>query len=250
VKPTYDNIYAQPPDHYDATLSPEYIQQCYVPVRAAIERRLKPQSTSLLDICCGTGVVAELIHHLPGLTYLGLDINPVFLNRARERLAGAGRFFFLAADLLTVALDRKFDIVLMVNGYHHFPHSEKSRAIRKVRGLLAPGGAFVVYEMCIAGHRSREEFVRANQDFYRHRIEWVENNEPMTPKKLAAWENTRDLSVSAEDEYKVDYDYIMRDFSSNGFFIQQETRIWPPPAEPIFENPRVGDFLFVFQEDK
>ena len=72
----------------------------------------------------------------------------------------------------------------------------------------------------------------------------------MTPKKLAAWENVRDLSVSGEDEYKVDYDYIINDFNKNGFALNREIRVWPPDKENLFDDARVGDYIFVFGADE
>jgi len=245
---TYDNIYEQSPDHYDETLSAEYIALCYKPVRHLVEQQLRPEGVSLLDLCCGTGVMAEQIRDLPGLAYLGVDLNGRFLKRARERLGGSDPFQFLEADFLTFEFDRTFDIILMINGYHHFKDSDKSRVLRKLHALLKPSGSFVVFEMCVARHETREALARANDDFYRKRIDWVKKTESMTPRKLAAWQNHRELSVSAEDEYKVDYDYMLRDFRTGGFVTEHESKIWPPPDERLFEDPKVGDFLFLFRK--
>ena len=102
--------------------------------------------------------------------------------------------------------------------------------------------------MCVAKHETPEEFAWANEDYYRKRIAWIKKIEPMPPKKLAAWQSLCDLSASAEDEYKVDYDYIVRDFRTNGFVNDHVTRIWPPPGEELFEDPKVGDFLFLLRK--
>lgn len=247
TKPEF-NIYQESSDHYDAILSPEYIDLCYMPVRRLIEQELRPAGSSLLDLCCGTGIMAELSRDLPGLNYLGVDINREFLRRARERMAGLDRFQFVEADFFTFDLSRKFDIILMINGYHHFENHIKSPMLQKVHDLLESQGGFILYEMIIAPHQTQKEFSRANEELYRKRIEWVKQNEPMDSKKLKAWENVCDLSASAEDEYKVDYDYVIRDIENNGFRIDDETRIWPPPGEQIFQEPQVGDFLFLLRK--
>jgi ubiquinone/menaquinone biosynthesis C-methylase UbiE len=220
-----------------------------MPVRRLVKQLLKPEGGYPLDLCCGTGIIAELICDFPSIAYIGVDINHEFLKRARERMTGFEHFQFLAADLLSFDLDRKFDIILMINGYHHFKNPVKPGILRKVHELLKSAGSFVVYEMCIAKNKTRVEFARANEEFYRKRIEWNKKNEQMTPKKLAAWQNLCDLSSSAEDEYKVDYDYLIRDFQTNGFVNDQVIRIWPPPGEQLFEDPRVGDFLLLFRKN-
>jgi ubiquinone/menaquinone biosynthesis C-methylase UbiE len=243
------NIYHEPADFYDATLSPEYIDLCYMPARRLIEQLLKPEETSVLDLCCGTGIMAEQIRDLQGLTYLGLDINQEFLRRARERMAGLDHFQFLEADLLTFNLHRKFDIALLINGYHHFKNPVKSQILRKVHKWLKTAGFFFIAEMCIERYETREEFGWVNKDFYHKRIEWIKKNETISPKKLAAWQNVCDLSAAAEDEYKVDYGYIMRDFQTNGFVLDHKIRIWPPEGEQIFEDPEVGEFLFLFRKN-
>jgi len=243
------NIYDQPPDYYDATLSPEYIEECFMPIQRLIDSLRKPEGVSILDLCCGTGVVPDLIRDLEGVSYLGLDLNPTFLDRARERKAGNEHFTFVEADLLKHQFDRRFDIVMMINGYHHFENHLKSQVLKKVHGLLAPEGSFILYEMCISAHGNHDEFVRMVLDFYDKRIEWTRKNEPMTPKKLEAWENVRDLSVAGGDEYKVDHGYILKDFHANGFALKQETRVWPPENEDLFDDSRVGDFLFLFDKD-
>jgi len=241
------NIYNQPPDYYDATLSPEYIEQCFMPIRRLIDSLRKPEGVSILDLCCGTGVIPDLIRDLGGVSYLGLDLNPTFLDRARERMAGNEHFTFVEADLLKHQFDRRFDIVMMINGYHHFENHLKSQVVKRVHEMLAPEGSFILYEMCISTYENRDEFAHMVLDFYEKRIEWTRKNEPMTPKKLATWKNVRDLSVAGEDEYKVDYDYIRKDFHANGFALKQEIRVWPPENEDLFDDPRVGDFLFLFE---
>ena len=241
------NIYDQTPDYYDATLSREYIDQCFMPIRRLIDSLRKPEGVSILDLCSGTGVIPDLIRDLGGVSYFGLDFNPNFLDRARERMAGAEHFTFVEADLLKHEFDRRFDIVMMINGYHHFENHLKSEVVKRVHRLLASESIFILYEMCISNYKNHDEFIRVILDFYDRRIEWTRKNEPMPPKKLAAWENVRDLSASGKDEYKVDYDYIVKDFRSNGFSLHKDIRVWPPEDENLVNDSRIGDFIFVLR---
>jgi len=238
------NMYKAAPEYYDATLSPEFIAECYMPIRHAVEGLLASGCRSVLDLCCGTGVIAELLGDLDAVDYLGLDINEDFVAFSRRRLAGNAGFRFQAADLLSFQLEGTADIILMINAYHHFKNADKSAVLGKVRHWLSSGGAVIVYEMCIAENRSQEMFRRANIDYYEKRIDWIEKTETVTPEQRTAWQNARDLSASMEDEYKVDFTYITEDFKRGGFSIEHVDRIWPPPGVTLFEVPQVGEFLF------
>ena len=72
---------------------------------------------------------------------------------------------------------------------------------------------------------------------------WIKRNEIVSKKKLDAWLNICALSMHAEDEYKVNYDYVVHDFNSNGFVISQEIRTWP--NENLFDDPKVGDCVLL-----
>ena len=54
------------------------------------------------------------------------------------------------------------------------------------------------------------------------------------------------LSMTGEDEYKVDYDTLIRDISTNGLAMVEEIKIWPDTH--LFASPRVGEFLFLLKK--
>jgi SAM-dependent methyltransferase len=66
----------------------------------------------VLDVGCGPGTNAAHFRHVD---YLGLDVNPKYIERARRKY----RMNFEVADVTVHAFDRKFDFVLMNSLLHH-----------------------------------------------------------------------------------------------------------------------------------
>ena len=243
-----ESIYSQSPDHYDSMLSIDYVQRFYSPVKDLLSPYLKSSETSILDLCCGTGVIAEILLDLPNIIYAGVDTNRSFLDKARERTLGSKNFTFVQSNVLTFDPGIKFDIALSINAYHHFENRIKSQFLQKANDLLSPHGVLIVYEMLLSKFSNEKEFARANEEYYLKRIDWINRNEIVSKKKLDAWLNICDLSIQAEDEYKVNYDYVVHDFSSNGFIISQEIRTWP--NENLFDDPKVGDYIFLLTKGR
>jgi ubiquinone/menaquinone biosynthesis C-methylase UbiE len=236
------NVYLQSPDHYDSSLSAEYVDQYYGKVKDLVSQHMKSSGTSVLDLCCGTGVVAGLLTDLPGVTYVGIDINQRFLQRAREKTTGCPHFKFIASDAVALAVKNEFEIILLINAYHHFQNHLKSAVLHNASALLSATGVMIVYETAIPKFSTAKEFAAANRAYYLKRIEWVTQQKHVSEDELDAWQNFCKLSVRAEDEYKVDYDYMMKDFDSSGLTAVHTTKTWP--AEHLFDDEKVGDFIF------
>jgi SAM-dependent methyltransferase len=121
------------------------------PVLAPLLRSLVAERhlRRVLDVGCGTGVY--LVHAAatggPRLTGLGVDLDAAVVDLARQRLADAGlaeRFPVHRADIRTAALPASFDLVLLFQNIYYFAEDERPDLLRRLRGLLAPGGALVV----------------------------------------------------------------------------------------------------------
>ena len=104
----------------------------------------------ILDVGCGTGVY--LIHAAtagdPQLTGLGVDLDATVVGLARQRLADAGlaeRFEVRQADIRAVELPAaSFDLVLLLQNVYYFAEDERPDLLRRLHGLLAPGGTLVL----------------------------------------------------------------------------------------------------------
>ncbi|REE95062.1 class I SAM-dependent methyltransferase [Thermomonospora umbrina] len=122
---------------------------------AAVEvvRRL-PETGRVLELGAGTGsLTADLLPVLVGRTreYLFTDLSPFFLESARERF---GAYPFLRYERLDFneELPGTFDLVIAVNAAHNASHT--GVLLKRIAGLLAPGGTLLLIETCHEHHQS------------------------------------------------------------------------------------------------
>jgi 2-polyprenyl-3-methyl-5-hydroxy-6-metoxy-1,4-benzoquinol methylase len=105
---------------------------------AALVRSLAPHT--VLDAGCGTGRVAiELAGH--GIDVLGVDVDESMIDEARRRGPGLE---WHRADLATLALGRRFDVVLLAGNVPLFcPAASRDALVRGCAAHLQPGGTLV-----------------------------------------------------------------------------------------------------------
>jgi ubiquinone/menaquinone biosynthesis C-methylase UbiE len=116
---------------------------------ALVDRAAPRRGERVLDVACGTGVVARKAASRVrwGGTVTGLDINATQLEIARE----AAQFIhppidFKEGDAQSLPFpDGSFDVVLCQHGAQYFP--DRPAALREMRRVLVPGGrlAFLVW---------------------------------------------------------------------------------------------------------
>lgn len=95
---------------------------------------------SVLDAGCGTGRVAiELARH--DIEVVGVDVDPSMLRVARAR---APHLTWHHHDLTTLALGRRFDVVVMAGNVPLFtPEGTQQALVAGVAGHVAPGGTLI-----------------------------------------------------------------------------------------------------------
>ena len=129
----------------------------------------------ILDVCCGTGEFCQMINddtrRLPGMThegagrraqgnegrveYLGIDLNPRYIEYARRRYGQGARIAFRTLDATRLDLPPgSFDRALFVNSLHHFPDGPNRGILREVARVLRPGGRLVMIDM-VGDHPGR-----------------------------------------------------------------------------------------------
>jgi ubiquinone/menaquinone biosynthesis C-methylase UbiE len=100
----------------------------------------------VIDIGCGP---ANILHWLPDVDYLGLDINTAYIDSAKQRYAGRGTF--VVGDTKSLWEDPRFknaDIVIGLGILHHLDDDEAAHCLRFAHRALKQGGRFVCFEAC------------------------------------------------------------------------------------------------------
>jgi ubiquinone/menaquinone biosynthesis C-methylase UbiE len=94
----------------------------------------------VLDVACGTGIVARLAREKigAGATLAGLDPDPGMLAVAGEVAAGTGIEWHPSSAESMPLSDASFDVVLSQMGLQFVP--DKAAAVKEIARVLAPGG--------------------------------------------------------------------------------------------------------------
>ena len=112
-----------------------------------------PFSHSIIEFGCGEGFLAE--HFLQkGYSYLGVDISPSALNKARNRISESdSRFMIGDVTNLPEVRSGSFDIALDNYCLHMFvTDADRKRYLGEVKRTLKPGGYAWFHEI---GQRDR-----------------------------------------------------------------------------------------------
>jgi len=92
---------------------------------------------SVIDVGCGTGIHAAALA-ARGYDVLGVDLDAAMLERAAGEHP---EVTFVASDVQTLNLDRRFDAAISNAALHWMP--DQAAALRAIRGVLRPGAQFV-----------------------------------------------------------------------------------------------------------
>ncbi|MGV9317065.1 class I SAM-dependent methyltransferase [Streptomyces sp. NPDC003691] len=112
--------------------------------RASLDRLLAhlAPGSRILDAGCGTGRPTASTLAAAGHRVLGVDVSPVMVALAAERVPGAE---FRHEDLRELPLEEgDFDAVCAYFSLLQMGRAEQARTLRNLVGALAPGGLFAV----------------------------------------------------------------------------------------------------------
>jgi ubiquinone/menaquinone biosynthesis C-methylase UbiE len=147
---TTSNIYSAF-GRVDGGSAPEHYQRDFVPVIGApfaedlvAEAALTP-GERVLDVACGTGVVARLAAERVGQsgTVAALDLNPGMLSVARSIPSSGAEIRWYETSAESIPLpDNGFDAVFCQLGLQFV--ADKVAAIREMHRVLVPGGRVLV----------------------------------------------------------------------------------------------------------
>lgn len=112
-------------------------------------QRYAPESASILELGCGTGIHASLLAKA-GYAVHGIDFSQEMLESAKARIASfiedaAERLSFCQGDIRSYRTDRVFDVAVSLFHVISYQISEKdiNAAIGTAKSHLKPGGIFV-----------------------------------------------------------------------------------------------------------
>jgi demethylmenaquinone methyltransferase/2-methoxy-6-polyprenyl-1,4-benzoquinol methylase len=102
-----------------------------------------PKNTKILDLCCGSGQVTEvLLEYSDDVT--GLDISPLSLSRAKRNVPQAKYVEALAEEMPFD--DNEFDLVHTSAAMHEMNGEQLTQIFREVYRVLKPGGIFTLVD--------------------------------------------------------------------------------------------------------
>ncbi len=105
----------------------------------------------VLDIGCGPGT---MVPYLPGTEYVGLDVSPEYVDKARRRFPQA-RFVCQGVGQYDLVEPSYFDIVLGLGVLHHLNDSEALALFQIARDAMRPGGRLVTLDGVWADDQSQ-----------------------------------------------------------------------------------------------
>jgi ubiquinone/menaquinone biosynthesis C-methylase UbiE len=122
-----------------------FIQRHYEAPR--LKRLFNGSANAILEIGCGQGVGADIICKMFGpQRYVGIDIDPMMIKRARHKGRGLKNATFRQGDASSLTFDDDtFDLAIDFGVVHHIPNWRD--ALAEVHRTLKIGGKFLFEEL-------------------------------------------------------------------------------------------------------
>ena len=118
-----------------------FVQRHYEAPR--LRRLSKANVKDILEIGCGQGTGAMILHDLfSPQRYIGIDLDPRMIRRARKRAGALPNAAFRVGDVASLDCpDAAFDLVVDFGILHHVPNWRE--ALAEVHRALKVGGEFL-----------------------------------------------------------------------------------------------------------
>jgi 2-polyprenyl-3-methyl-5-hydroxy-6-metoxy-1,4-benzoquinol methylase len=106
----------------------------------------------ILDIGCGP---ADILAYLPDVDYRGFDISAKYIEHARAKFAGKGRFNCRCLQFSDLAELPPFDIVLALGVLHHLDDNTATILMQIASNALKTGGKLLTIDPCLDPSQSQ-----------------------------------------------------------------------------------------------
>ncbi|MBP5244878.1 MAG: class I SAM-dependent methyltransferase [Clostridia bacterium] len=140
------------------------------------------ETKSVLEVGVGTGRLAKKVAPRC-LEFVGIDVSPKTVERARENLKGFGNVSIICADFTDYLFERRFDVIYSSLVMMHI--KDKEGFISKIGGLLNKNGIF-----CLSIDKSKEKFI----DTGSRKLEIY----PDSPEKTFSFIEKTDMTVTKQ----------------------------------------------------
>lgn len=116
----------------------------YVAMLEEFAGYLKVSGKRILDVGCSTAACAREIVDMKNNSYVGVDIEPQYIETASRR-SPLGKFLTLDARSLPFESE-SFDVVLFCGVWHHMDDALVKDCLREVKRVLTKSGVVLVAE--------------------------------------------------------------------------------------------------------
>jgi SAM-dependent methyltransferase len=99
------------------------------------------------DIGCGTGhCIALMAARFPRSTFVGYDFSQAAIDQARAAARKFPNASFVVQDVARLEVPEPFDLVTAFDAIHD--QADPAGVLRRIRAALAPGGTFLMLDVC------------------------------------------------------------------------------------------------------
>jgi ubiquinone/menaquinone biosynthesis C-methylase UbiE len=105
---------------------------------------LNKEKLKIIDIGCSTGQCSSQIINMKKHSYVGIDIDPLYIKLAKKRKQG-GRFEEMDARNLKFK-SNSFDLAMFIGVLHHMDDDLISQCLREIKRVLKKNGKIIIAE--------------------------------------------------------------------------------------------------------